>query len=271
MIRSFAEGSDIALSVVETGSGRPFVFQHGLCGDAAQPAQVFPADIGWQCLTMEARGHGSSEAGPAHELSIATFTRDLAGIIRSRGLLGPVVGGISMGAAISLRLAVKHRELVSALVLARPAWLTDRDPENMRPNAYVGRLLHDFSSEDARARFEQSDTFRRLEIDAPDNLASLKGFFVRKPQATTSELLMRIAADGPGVSEDEIRRIDVPTLVIGHNRDVVHPIAHARRLAEWIPGSRFVEITPKAVDADAYRNDFRQALTSFLEEISHEA
>ncbi|MBY5406446.1 alpha/beta fold hydrolase [Rhizobium leguminosarum] len=271
MTRPSAEISNVALSVVETGSGRPFVFQHGLCGDAAQPAQVFPGHIGWRSLTMEARGHGASEAGPAHELSIATFTKDLAGVIKSRDLSRPVVGGISMGAAIALRLAVRHPDLVGALVLARPAWLTNRGPENMQPNAFVGLLLRDHSADDAKAAFEMSDTFRQLEIDGPDNLLSLKGFFARKPQTTTSELLMRISADGPGVSENEVRRILVPTLVIGHERDVVHPIAYARRLAKWISGARLIEITPKADDAEAYRNDFRQALTSFLEEISYEA
>ena len=42
----------------------------------------------------------------------------------------------------------------------------------------------------------------------------------------------------PASAEDEIRRIAVPTLVIGHGRDLAHPLAHAEALAALIPGAR---------------------------------
>jgi pimeloyl-ACP methyl ester carboxylesterase len=56
----------------------------------------------------------------------------------------------------------------------------------------------------------------------------------------------------------------VPTLVIGHGRDLAHPLAHAERLAALIPGARLVEITPKATDRAAYLRGFRQAVVDFL-------
>jgi pimeloyl-ACP methyl ester carboxylesterase len=172
-----------------------------------------------------------------------------------------------MGAAIALRLAVTRPELVRALVLARPAWLDKPNPGNMQPNAIVGQLLYDFSTGEARSRFEASDMATRLTMEAPDNLASLRGFFGREPQSDTSELLCRISSDGPGVSIEQIESIKVPTLVIGHERDLVHPISYARALAQWIPNARFVEITPKADSAQQYQNDFRAALAIFLEEL----
>ncbi|MGO4567226.1 alpha/beta fold hydrolase [Rhizobium sp. 2YAF20] len=253
-------------SVHESGSGEPMVFQHGLCGDAKQPAAVFPDDIGWHCLTLECRGHGSSDIGPHGNLSIATFADDLAALIEERQIT-PVIGGISMGAAIALRLAVTRPELVQALVLARPAWLDTPNPSNMQPNAIVGQLLHDFLADEARFRFEASDVARTLAMEAPDNLASLRGFFGRRPLSDTAELLCRISSDGPGVSMEQIRSIGVPTLVIGHARDFVHPISYARTLAEWISNARFVEITPKADSPQQYQNDFRAALATFLEEL----
>jgi pimeloyl-ACP methyl ester carboxylesterase len=91
------------------------VFQHGLCGDAAQPVQVFPDDIGWRCLTLECRGHGRSDTGPVGNLSIATFADDVADLIETRTLNKPVLGGISMGSAISLRLAVTRPHLMLVL------------------------------------------------------------------------------------------------------------------------------------------------------------
>jgi pimeloyl-ACP methyl ester carboxylesterase len=243
------------------------VFQHGLCGDAAQPAEVFPFDAGWRCLTMECRGHGKSEPGRLEELSIATFASDLAALIEVRDLAPVVLGGISMGAAIALRIASMRPELVRALVLARPAWADQTAPSNLRPNAMVGELLRDYPPEEARRRFEASDIARTFAEEAPDNLATLRGLFTRQPTAVTSELLCRIAADGPGVTRAEIQAIHVPTLVIGHARDFIHPLAMARELSALIPLAAFVEITPKAENKELYCQDFKAALAGFLKEL----
>lgn len=248
------------------GEGLPVFFQHGLCGDAGQTRQSFPPDLRFRRLTLEMRGHGRSAAGELHRLSIATFADDLSRIIEARKLAPVVLGGISMGAAISLRLAVRRPELVRGLVLARPAWLTDAAPANMRPNAEVGELLQQFGPTQAEAVFLASETARRLKREAPDNLASLKSFFHRPDLVSTVALLKSIPADGHGVSRDDVRALRVPTLVIGHKRDEVHPLALARELAEAIPGARFVEITPKADDRDRYLAEFQQALTTFFEE-----
>jgi len=87
------------------------------------------------------------------------------------------------------------------------------------------------------------------------------------PQEGTAALLTRISADGPGVSEEALRRLPMPTLVIGHEADAIHPLADAKRLASLISHARFVAITPKAVDKAAYVNDFKAALAAFIKEI----
>jgi pimeloyl-ACP methyl ester carboxylesterase len=266
MMRSVFQRDGLDLSVVETGMGTPFVFQHGLCGAAAQPADVFPEGTGFSCLTLECRGHGASAAGDAAAFSIATFADDVAALISDR-CEGPVImGGISMGAAIALRLAVTRPELVRGLVLARPAWMADAAPDNIKPNGEVGDLLLRHPPDVARQAFAQSPTTRLLEREGPDNLASLNSFFTREPIAVTSALLRQISADGPGVTLEQIASIVVPTLVIGHGRDFVHPLGFARALAGLIPKTRLVEITPKADDPRAYRADFQSALTRFLME-----
>lgn len=257
----------VNLAVYEEGEGEPFVFQHGLCGDQAQPGQVFPADAGFRRITVECRGHGISDVGPKAALSIATFADDIAGYLAARGMERPVVGGISMGAAIALRLAVRRPELVRALVIARPAWICAANPENMAPNRIAGELLDRYPAEEARRRFEASPLAEDLKRDGPDNLASVRGFFTREPIDVTAALLRAISTDGPGITEAEVSAIAVPTLVIGHERDVVHPLGHAQSLASMIPGARLVEITPKADDAGAYRADFRAALAAFLGEL----
>lgn len=248
------------------GSGMPVILQHGLCGDARQTAEVFPDDLRFQRITVEMRGHGRSHAGDLRQFSIKTFAADLAAYIEAHHTAPIVVGGISMGAAIALRLAVHQPDLVRGLILARPAWTTDASPANMSPNAEVGRLLAGTDPDMARQTFLESETARRLAEVAPDNLASLLGFFQRQPLSETSALLTAISADGPRVTRRDLARLTIPTLIIGHEGDAIHPIAHAHSLASDIPGARLVEITPKAADRAAYGSDFRSALSHFLED-----
>lgn len=243
------------------GSGLPVVFQHGLCGDIAQVAEAFPGDTGFRLIGLECRGHGASEAG--QDFSIALFTDDVIALIEQVGAPA-VLGGISMGAAISSRIAVKRPDLVRGLVLARPAWVTEAGPPNMRPNAEVGALLARLPPDEARAAFEASETCAVLAREAPDNLASMRAAFSRLPIVVTAKLLTRISADGPGVSEAELGALNVPAMVIATAQDVVHPLSLADRLADLIPGAVLTRITPKGADKSAYISDFHAALGAFL-------
>ncbi len=261
------EHEGLRLAAWETGKRPAMVFQHGLCSDAGQPGEVFPAESGWRCVTLECRGHGGSEAGEPEEFSIATFSGDVVSMMEAWKLAPVVLGGISMGAAMALRIAALRPELVRGLVLARPAWMAENAPANMRPNALVGDLLRRLPAPEARVQFENSETVRELAGVAPDNLASLRGFFSREPVEITRELLCRISADGPGVTEEQIRAIRAPAMVIGAAKDFVHPLEMAKELASWIPAAELVEITPKAVSLEEHRMGFRAAVAAFLKRV----
>ena len=138
------------------GKGLPVIFQHGLCGDARQTIEAFPRDPRFRRITIESRGHGGSEAGDPSLFSVRTFASDVATFIDTHRLAPVIVGGISMGAAIALHLAVHRPGIVRGLILARPAWIAASAPANNIPNAMVGRLLAEFSQEDARKAFEAS-------------------------------------------------------------------------------------------------------------------
>lgn len=264
----FITGDRTLLNVDVAGEGEPVIFQHGLCGDAGQTAEAFPPDPGFRRVTVEARGHGRSQAGELERLSIATFADDVAAYIEQHLHSPIVIGGISMGAAIALRLAVIRPDLVRGLIIARPAWITAKGPDNMAPNGGVGRLLKELPPEEAKAVFLAGDIGRRLANEAPDNLASLSRFFARQPIEVTAALLCAISQDGPGVTEAEVRNLAVPTLVIGHEKDVIHPLSYAHALAEMIPAARFVQITPKVEDRARYVADFRLSASNFLKDFS---
>lgn len=254
----------VRLAVYSGGkSGAPLVFQHGLCGDANQIAEAMQGlgDQQWQGL--ECRGHGASDMG---DVSIAVFADDVAALIETMD--PPVVlCGISMGAAIATRLAVTRPDLVRALVLVRPAWVTMSAPENMAPNAEVGALLARLPAPEARALFSCSPTAQRLATDAPDNLKSLMGFFDRIPQQATARLLSIISADGPGISTADLISLRQPALVCGTAEDAIHPTAHAQALAALIPNARHVDLPPKFRDKAAHLAALSVAMSQFLKEV----
>ena len=244
--------------------GPALVFQHGLCGDARQVAEAMSglAPQRWACV--ECPGHGASEMDP--NPSIASFAGHLAALAETLG--GPVVlGGISMGAAIATRLAVTRPDLVRALVLVRPAWVTEAAPQNMAANAEVGALLARLPADQAQAVFAGSVTARDLAATAPDNLASLKGFFSREPQPDTARLLTAISADGPGITAPDLTALAVPALICATSEDAIHPAAHAEALARLIPQARLIQLPPKGRDKPAHLGALATALRQFLKEI----
>ena len=245
---------------VQPGTAPVVVLQHGLCGDANQPAEVFPDTPDFRHAVLECRGHGRSPPGDPKDFTFARFCDDLTALIARTGRPA-AVGGISMGAAMALRLAVKRPDLVAALILSRPAWVTGPAPANMQPNAEVGLLM---AQGRGVADFDASPTARHLAKVAPDNLASLRSFFDRAPLATTSALLTRIAADGPGVTSAEVSAIAIPTLILATTEDFIHPLAHAQTLARLIPGAQLVKVPPKFRDRAGHVAVVQAAILQFL-------
>jgi pimeloyl-ACP methyl ester carboxylesterase len=131
----------------------------------------------------------------------------------------------------------------------------------MAPYAEVARLM---GTPDGLARFDAGETAAMLAREAPSNLASLRGFFTRPSPAAFAALIGSIAIDGPGVTRAQAAALTVPTLVIGHKRDFVHPLAYAETLAATIPGAQLVEITPKVTDPARHGEEFHSALRRWL-------
>ncbi|SMG60513.1 alpha/beta fold hydrolase [Paraburkholderia susongensis] len=265
MKREFFETDDgCRLAYVDAGRGVPFLWQHGLGADQSQPAEVLPPLEGIRRITLECRGHGESALGNVDAISIAQFADDAIALLDHLGIERAVLGGISLGAAVALRLAVTRRERAAALILARPAWTDEPAPARLRIYRDVAGLLEAHGASEGRRHLEASSRFREIERISPDNAASMRGFFERPDPASTIALLDRIPAQGPGVSRDDIGGLALPTLVVANDHDYVHPLETAVALAGWIPGAELRRITSKTVSRRQYVDEFGQTLSDFL-------
>jgi pimeloyl-ACP methyl ester carboxylesterase len=254
------------LGYEDVGSGLPVVWQHGLGADRQQPAEVFPESEAIRRITLECRGHGESALGDPDRISIAQFGSDLIGLLNHLGIDRSVLGGISLGAAVSIRLAVMLRSRFTGLILARPAWIDAPAPSTMKPYVVVSEFLEEFGRDEGLVRFSQSEVHTEVAKVSPDNASSLCSFFARRDEQGTIQLLSRIPKDGPGVTLQNIASIELPTLVIANGEEYVHPLAYASRLSELIPSATLHIVTSKTVDKALYRSQFREALGVFIRE-----
>src|SRR5205823_14764794 len=126
------------------GQGLPLVFQHGLGGDLSQPFAVYHPSSGVRLLGFDSRGHGQTHPlGDVDKLSIATLADDLIAFLDHLGIDWAVVGGISLGSAVAVNVALRFPDRVLGLVLSRPAWVDGPVPENVRLFAMIARLIRD--------------------------------------------------------------------------------------------------------------------------------
>jgi pimeloyl-ACP methyl ester carboxylesterase len=271
---SFKTADGCRVNYVDEGHGdvdsMPVLWQHGLGATQTQVAEVFPESSRFRRITLECRGHADSELGAPEALSIQQFADDAIELLDHLGVRRAVAGGISLGAAIALRLAVCHPERVSAQIIARPAWISEAAPERLRIYLDVAELLAQYGPEQGLERLQATERYRLVMRESPDNAASMRSFFTREPVSTVA-LLSRSPAQGPGVSREQISRLALPTLVIANEGDYVHSIAMATEVAGLIPGAELKIIPAKHAPRGAYTEAFRAALDEFLSEVESPA
>jgi pimeloyl-ACP methyl ester carboxylesterase len=89
---------DLSFHYRDVGQGIPFIFQHGLGGDANQPFGLFVAPAGIRLLCLDCRGHGGTQPlGDPEKITLASFADDLHQLMDQLRLKCAIVGGISLG------------------------------------------------------------------------------------------------------------------------------------------------------------------------------
>jgi pimeloyl-ACP methyl ester carboxylesterase len=247
------------------GHGVPFVFQHGLGGDVSQPFGVYKAPAGVRLVGMDFRGHGETRPlGDTARLKIACLADDLVALLDHLEIEEAVVGGISLGSAVSVNTALRYPERVIGLVLSRPAWIDGPLPENVRLYSMIAELLQSVGAKEGLERFRRTAEFRAMERRSPDCAKSLVGQFEQPRAEECAARLASLIVDTPCPDRALYQTIKVPTLVLGNQQDPIHPWEIAETLAGLIPGAELREITPKSVSLEQHAADVQKAVDGLL-------
>ena len=112
----------------------------------------------YDTLMPEARGHGRSAR--VERGQYIDQIEDLANALRASGIESAIVGGHSMGASMAAELAVRHPDLVRALLLEDPPWMPgqpgqSRPPRIFDENSPTADWLRDLQSQTLEAAVAQ--------------------------------------------------------------------------------------------------------------------
>jgi pimeloyl-ACP methyl ester carboxylesterase len=264
--------SAAAFDLINPGGEWLLLLLHGLGGDRQQALGLVEGfrDSRFAILAPDLRAHGDTTViGEPEAFTFDALVADIGALLERLGVAHKptYVAGISMGAALALRLATSRRMGVRGAALIRPAFDDTPNPDNLAVLPVIADLLRSDDPASARDRLLASPEYRAIAAVTASGAKSAADQ-LDKPQAR--ERAIRLSAVPKNVSwddDDELRRLDIPTVVVGADRDVMHPLALAQRTAALIPSARLVEVVPRDIDPVAYDREIREAVQRHVTEV----
>ncbi|WP_280151223.1 alpha/beta fold hydrolase [Piscinibacter sp. XHJ-5] len=252
--------SEPQLRVCVQGQGAPVVLSHALGLDLTMwDGLAAGLAATHEVARYDHRGHGGS-AVPAGPYTMEQLVADAARLIREWGR-GPVVFiGLSMGGMVGQGLAIRHPELVKALVLANT---TSRYPE-----AAAAVWAQRIEAVEAGGMAAVADMVVERYVHA--------GFRAQHPEAAHALRAQLLRSDPAGYAAscravaavdwtDSLPAVRCPTLVIAGALDAGATPAMAQVIADRIPGAR-LEVFDDAshLSVAEVPQAFAQTVSAFL-------
>lgn len=259
------------------GTGQPVVFSHGwpLTGDAWEAQMLWVVSHGFRAVAHDRRGHGRS-GQPSQGNDMDTYADDLAELVEALDLTDAVLVGHSTGGGEVTRYIGRHgTNRVAGLVLVGAI-----PPLMLKTEANPGGLPIDvFDELRAASRADRAQLYRDL-ADGPFFGANREG--ARVSQGVRDSFWRQgmlsghknayecIAAFSETDFTEDLKRIDVPTLLVHGDDDQIVPIdASARMSSELVPNAKLVIYEGGSHGlADTERERLNGDLLAFLQDVA---
>jgi non-heme chloroperoxidase len=229
------------------GAGQPVVFSHGwpLSADAWEDQMFFLADHGYRCIAHDRRGHGrSSQPWEGNEMN--TYADDLAALVKTLNLKDVIHVGHSTGGGEVTRYIGRHgtsRVAKAVLIGAVP-------PLMLKTEANPGGLPIDvFDQLRAGVQADRSQFFRDFSIpffgynrDGATPSQGVRDFFwLQAMWSGLNACYDCIKAFSETDFTEDLKKFDVPTLILHGDDDQIVPIdAAARQSVKLVKNARLV-------------------------------
>lgn len=224
------------------GSGRPVVFIHGwpLNADAWEDQMKFVADNGYRGIAHDRRGHGRSDQ-PWNGYDFDTFADDLNDLLTSLDVQDATLVAHSMGGGELARYIGRHgttRVHSAVLLSAIPPLMskTESNPEGV-PDEVFDQIKSGILAE--RSQFWKDTSEGFFSANRPGNKVTQgnrDAFWFMGMQESIQAAVKCVDAFAYTDFTEDLKKFDVPTLVVHGDDDQVVPIdATGRKSAEIIP------------------------------------
>lgn len=227
------------------GKGQPVVFSHGwpLTADAWEDQMMFLAERGYRCIAHDRRGHGRS-GQPWTGNDMNTYADDLAELVRSLELTDAVHVGHSTGGGEVARYIGRHgtaRVAKAVLISAIPPLMlkTPSNPGGTPKEAFDGIRAGCLAD---RSQFYKDLTGPFYGANRPGSKVSQglrDTFWLQGMMGGAKGLYDCIAVFSETDHTEDLKKFDVPTLIIHGDDDQIVPIgASALLTAKIVKGSK---------------------------------
>lgn len=217
--------------------GPPFVMVHGLLWSSRMLRRIAERLPDHRVLLLDVRGHlPSDRPTEVARYSWSTLAGDVIGLLDHLGVERAVIGGLSLGANITLAAAAEHPDRVAAMVPEMPVL----DRAETFGHAVFGGLataLH----VGAPVLGPLTRAVAKVPMPASFHEAAALRDVLSLDPAAAEALVRGLLADDLLFDDIRPERLTMPALVIGHRGDPLHVLADARELAERLPDARLVE------------------------------
>jgi non-heme chloroperoxidase len=234
------------------GSGTPVVFSHGwpLSADAWDDQMLFLAARGYRCIAHDRRGHGRSSQ-PWNGNDMDTYADDLATLIAALDLQKAIHVGHSTGGGEVARYIGRHgtsRVAKAVLIGAVP-------PLMLKTAANPGGLpIAAFDQIRAGVLTDRSQFFK--DLTTPFYGANRPGaqvsqglrdsFWLQGMQAGFKGVFDCIKAFSETDFTEDLKKFDVPTLILHGDADQIVPIGASAQLSSKLVRTATLKVYPGA-------------------------
>jgi pimeloyl-ACP methyl ester carboxylesterase len=215
------------------GDGPVVVFSHGLLMDQSMFApQVAALHERYRCIRWDERGHGRTAGDVLPPFSYYDSAEDLAALLRHLGIEQAVLAGMSQGGYLSLRCALRHPQLVRALILID----TQAGPEDPAKLPAYMQIMEIWSAQGLHDAI--ADTVEQIILGQHWAGAAEWKAKWRTWKPVNLAQCFHTLGERDDISS-ELARIAVPALVIHGELDMAIPVAAGRSLAQGLPQAQF--------------------------------
>jgi non-heme chloroperoxidase len=232
------------------GTGQPVVFSHGwpLNADAFEDQMFFLAERGYRCIAHDRRGHGRSSQ-PWNGNEMDTYADDLATLVEKLDLKNAIHVGHSTGGGEVARYIGRHgtKRVAKAVLVSAVPPLMLKTPANP-----AGLPIEVFDGLRASVQADRSQFLKDL---------SLPFYGYNRPGAKISQgvrdsfFLQGMLCGFPGAYEcikafsetdftEDLKKFDVPTLILHGDDDQIVPIVAAGLLSSKIVKGATLKVYP---------------------------